>query len=224
MTKSSPLSSLVNRLPNANIELTLTIPWGEIQKAYEKVVLEAVAETELPGFRKGKAPKKLVEAKLDKTQTLNHALQHLLPKAYTDATNKYALKPVLYPQIKVISGKEEEDWVFLATTCEAPKVKLGPLSRDLEQLVKTSEVHMADLLIEEEAHHRLASLAENITQLGLSIDTYLKTKRLTAESLKGQLAQDARHDLAIEFVLQEVQRTQKLEGRPQTLEYLQKLV
>ena len=224
MTKSSPLSSLVNRSPNGNIELTLTIPWGEIQKAYESAVLKAVTETELPGFRKGKAPRKLVEAKLDKTHTLNHALQHLLPKAYTDAVDKHALKPILYPQIKIISGKEDKDWVFLATTCEAPKIKLGPLSKDLEQLVKTSQVQMADLLIEEEANHRLGSLAENITRLGLSIDTYLKTKKLTIESLKGQLAQDARRDLATEFVLLEVQRIQKLEGRAQTLDYLQKLV
>lgn len=224
MTKSSPLSSLVNRPPNGNIELTLTIPWGEIQKAYESAVLEAVTETELPGFRKGKAPRKLVEAKLDKTHTLNHALQHLLPKAYTHAADKHTLKPILYPQIKIVSGKEGEDWVFLATTCEAPKIKLGPLNKDLEQLVKTSQVHMADLLIEEEANHRLASLAENITRLGMTIDTYLKTKKLTAESLKSQLAQDARRDLTIEFILQEVQRTQKLEDRPQTLDYLQKLV
>ena len=91
-----------------------------MQQGYERVIAETIKNTEIKGFRKGHAPRKLVEAKLDRNQTFSHALQHLLPKEYQAAVNELGLKPVVYPQIKIEKGKESEDWVFIATLCEAP--------------------------------------------------------------------------------------------------------
>ena len=68
--------------------------------AYESVVKEAVAGAELPGFRKGKAPRNLVEPKLDRNQTLNHTLSHLIPKEYAAAVKEHSLKPLLNPKLK----------------------------------------------------------------------------------------------------------------------------
>jgi len=220
VTKSSPLSSLVNRLPNGNIELTITLPWAQVQKAYEEVVDETVKETEIKGFRKGHAPRKLVEEKLDRQQTFSHALQHLLPKKYQVAVDEQKLKPVVYPQIKIEKGKEGEDWVFTATLCEAPVIRVGKLTKDLDQLLKNSQVLLADLLVEQEANHRLAILAENLTRLGLTVDKYLDSKKLTSSDLKAKLASEARRDLSVEFILQQIQVEQKLANRQVTLDFL----
>jgi len=224
VTKSSPLPSSLSRPLNGNLELTLTIPWDRVRKAYDSAVTEAVADAQLPGFRKGKAPKDLVEPKLDRNHTLSHALGHLLPEVYATAVKEHDLKPLLNPHIKIVSGKERETWTFTATTCEAPKVILPEKLKALDKLVTETKVVIPDLLIEEEANHRLAALAENVTTLGMTIEQYLTTKKLTAEELKAKLAQEAKSDLISEFTLLEVQKTQKLSDRKATLEFLQKLV
>ncbi len=112
----------------------------------------------------------------------------------------------------------------MATTCEAPQVKLGPLTKDIEQLIKSSQVQIANLLVESEANHRLSGLAENLNQLGLSIDKYLTTKKITIDQLKAETAQAARHDLSLEFILQKVQVDHKLADRQKTLDFLANLV
>ena len=80
MTKSSPPLSSLNRPLNGNLELTLTVSRNRVHAAYESAVTEAVADAELPGFRNGKAPRSLVEPKLDRNHTLSHALGHVIPK------------------------------------------------------------------------------------------------------------------------------------------------
>ena len=192
--------------------------------AYESVVKEAVAGAELPGFRKGKAPRNLVEPKLDLNQTLSHTLSHLIPKEYAAAVKEHSLKPLLNPQIKIVSGKEGEDWIFSAITCEAPAVTLPKKLAPLDKLIPACKILIPDLLVEEEANHRLNALVENLTQLGTSVTQYLSTKKFTPPELKAQLASQARADLTAEFIILEVQKIQKLADRSKTLEFLKSLV
>ena len=224
MTKSSPPPSSLNRPLNGNLELTLSVPWGRVHAAYESVVKEAVAGAELPGFRKGKAPRNLVEPKLDRNQTLSHTLSHLIPKEYAAAVKEHSLKPLLNPQIKIVSGKEGEDWIFSAITCEAPAVTLPKKLAPLDKLIPACKILIPDLLVEEEANHRLNALVENLTQLGTSVTQYLSTKKFTPPELKAQLASQARADLTAEFIILEVQKIQKLADRSKTLEFLKSLV
>lgn len=219
-----PTTSQLSRPLNGNLELTLSVPWSRVHSAYESVVVEAVSDAELPGFRKGKAPRNLVEPKLDHNQTLSHALSHLIPKEYAAAVKEHSLKPLLNPQIKIVSGKEGEDWVFSAITCEAPTVTLPKKLVPLDKLIPACRVLIPDILVEEEANHRLNALVENLTQLGTSVTQYLSTKKLTPPELKAQLASQARADLTAEFIILEVQKTQKLADRTKTLEFLKNLL
>ncbi|KKS32562.1 MAG: Trigger factor [Candidatus Amesbacteria bacterium GW2011_GWA2_42_12] len=221
MTKSSPLPSSVNRLPNGSVEITFTIPWISIQKGYEYEVKKAVAEAELPGFRKGKAPKSEVEAKLDKSKLYSHTLEHLVPTEYSKAVEEQHLKPVLYPSITVKEGQEGKDWIFVATTCEAPEVVLpDELKGEIDWLVKNSKVTLPQLIVEAEADHRIAALAENLSKLGLTVDKYLQTKKITAENLRADTLKTAQVELSIEFVLQKVQVVKSLPDRKSTLDFL----
>jgi len=221
VTKSSPLSSSVNRLPNGSVEITFVIPWINIQKGYESEVAKAVANAELPGFRKGKAPKNEVEAKLDKSKLYSHALEHLVPAEYTKAVEEQHLKPVLYPSITVKEGQEGKDWIFVATTCEAPEVILPEeLKGGIDWLTKNSKVILPQLIIETEADHRVVALAENLSKLGLTVDKYLLTKKITAGDLRAETIKSAREDLNTEFILQKVQVVKSLPDRKSTLDFL----
>ncbi|MFZ2024986.1 MAG: trigger factor [Microgenomates group bacterium] len=119
------MNTQIKRLEDKTIELTLSIPWGDIQKTYSEVVDEFVKETEVPGFRKGKAPREAVEAKLDKNKVYEEVMQHIIPKVYSEAVEKEKLHPVVMPKITLTEAKEGSDWKVLAITCERPEIALS---------------------------------------------------------------------------------------------------
>ncbi len=230
----------VTRLDNGNIEIRLTIGWPEIEVAYEKEIQKEIDEAELPGFRKGKAPRDLVVSKLDHDQLYSHAVQQLLPDKYAAAVKGENIRPILYPAVRLEKAEKGQDWIFIAATCEPPVVKIDNykdivtkivkepndsfLSRALEALRGEAKLKLPDMLIEEEANHRVGSLAENLTKLGMTTENYLSTKKLTPETLKAQFAAEARQDLENEFILEYVRQQAGTPDRAKTLDYLLSLV
>lgn len=124
----------VNRLANGTIELTVTLVWAEVATSYKKVVDELVKTTEIPGFRPGKAPSKLLEEKLDKTKVYEEVLKQIVPRTYADAIKQENITPIIPPRIEIISFKENEVCQFRAQTCERPAVKLGDYQKAIVQL------------------------------------------------------------------------------------------
>lgn len=120
----------LNFLPKSEIEITITIPGKEIKEAYQIVLEEVVKDAEVKGFRKGKAPKDIVEKNTDKLKIYQKALQDLLTKSYSEAITKNNLQPILEPQITLTSPKtleevpEAKEIIFKALTCLKPEVKL----------------------------------------------------------------------------------------------------
>ena len=62
------MTTAISRKEDHTIELTLTIPWPTIKAAYEDIVNHAIETVEVPGFRKGKAPRNIAEEKLDRSK------------------------------------------------------------------------------------------------------------------------------------------------------------
>ena len=132
--------SILAKQPDGTIQLTITIPKGEIQKAYNDALEETVRETELPGFRKGRAPKKLVEEKVDRSKVYEQVLQKVVPQAYLQAIEEHKLKPIITPKVELIKAKEDEDWEIRATTCELPGFTLGNYKDDVRKATAASKL------------------------------------------------------------------------------------
>lgn len=128
------MTSALNRLSDGTIELTLTIPWPDVAKTYEHAVEEAVKQTEVSGFRKGKAPRKVVEEQLDKTKVYEEVLKDLLPKVYNQAITDQKLHPIINPKIELKEASEGKDWIVRAVTCEKPAVTLGNYQQAIKDL------------------------------------------------------------------------------------------
>lgn len=123
----------IKKLPKHTVELEITIPWATIKSSYEKT-FDAVAQTlELPGFRKGKAPKKLVEEKIDKSKVYEQVIKDILPDAYEKAVNEHDVKPIISPHIELLEAKEDADWKVKATVAEKPTVKLKNYKTAIEK-------------------------------------------------------------------------------------------
>lgn len=132
--------SILARSDTGEIQITITIPRSEIQKAYAEALNETVAKTELPGFRKGKAPQNLVEEKTDKSKIYEQVLQKIIPQAYIEAIKEHQLKPILSPKVELLKVKEGEDWEIRATTCERPIVELGDYKEAVRKELAPSKI------------------------------------------------------------------------------------
>ncbi|MCL5438788.1 MAG: hypothetical protein M1268_02260 [Patescibacteria group bacterium] len=136
--------SAIEKLQDGTIKLTLTIPFSDVTKTKEEVIGLFVAESELPGFRKGKAPKKLVEEKIDQEKVREEILKRLLPKAYSEAVKDHNLRPIINPQIHIHQIEESKDWIFVALTCEAPEINLGNYKDEIKKLTAKSKIIVPD--------------------------------------------------------------------------------
>src|SRR3989344_7072322 len=121
------MASQVHRLDTGTIEITLSFPWPEVQKAKELAIADTVKVAKITGFRPGRAPRSLVEPNLDQSKLYSQAVQKLVPPAYQAALKEHNLKPIVYPSIRITQGEPNTDWTFIATTCEAPSVVLPTL-------------------------------------------------------------------------------------------------
>jgi len=129
--------------PNGTIRLTITVPFSEVKKTWEEIMTEVVSNAEIQGFRKGKAPRKLVEEKADKEKIREEVLKKLLPTAYTEAIKTQGIKPIINPKIhveKLEDLKENKDWQFTALTCEAPIIKLGKYKENIQKITAKSKI------------------------------------------------------------------------------------
>lgn len=132
--------SALNKLDDGTIELTITVPWTRVKADYQKTLAELAKKTEIKGFRKGKAPIKLVEQNTDKKAVYEEVLKILLPQVYTEAVKKHEIKPIINPQIKVINLQEGKDWQIQASTCELPKIKLGNYQEAVREALATEKI------------------------------------------------------------------------------------
>ena len=128
------MTTALQKQSDGTIELTITISWIDVSKTYDHVVDEMVKSAELPGFRKGKAPRKAVEEKLDKTKVYEEVLKHLIPDVYGKAIAEQKLRPIVSPKIELKEATENKDWVIRAITAEKPSVTLGEYKKAITDL------------------------------------------------------------------------------------------
>jgi len=170
------MNTQIKRLEDKTIELTLSIPWEEIQKTYSEVVDEFVKETELPGFRKGKAPREAVEAKLDKNKVYEEVMQHIIPKVYSEAVEAEKIHPVVMPKITLTEAKEGSDWKVLAITCERPEIVLSDYKKAVTE-AKSAKANKIWVPGQEEKKPAPSEGGEKITldELLAAVSTAIKT-------------------------------------------------
>lgn len=113
------------RIDNHKTVLNLEVPQTEVTKALEKAYRKLANQVNIPGFRKGKAPRKVIEARIGKEALLDEAFEILAPEAYSQALVEQEIEPVGRPEIEVVTLAEDQPLVFKATVVKMPEVTLG---------------------------------------------------------------------------------------------------
>ncbi|MGB9911081.1 MAG: trigger factor [Microgenomates group bacterium] len=244
------MTSTLKRLQNGNIKVKISFPWQEVKNFYQKALKKLQATTTIKGFRRGKAPLKVVEEKLGKETIYEEVLKALISSAYIQAIKKYNLKPIVSPQFKIISLKEGDEWQLEFLTCEEPQVTLNdykekirkelavekiwlPGKKEKKQtsqeeklekifkiLTEVCQVKVPDLLIEEEVNRQLSKLLDQLNTLGLTIDQYLTSQGKTKDQLKEEYRQKTEETLKLEFILDAIANQEKLSATEEEIENL----
>ena len=110
---------------NQQVTLTIEVEAAEVSKAAERASKQLASRVSIPGFRKGKAPRKIVERHVGTEALMQEAFDLLAPKAFNDALEEQKIDPVTRPNIDIVTLEDGKDLVFKATVTPRPEVKLG---------------------------------------------------------------------------------------------------
>ena len=136
-----------------------------IQGAYNKMK----KSINIPGFRKGKAPRQLIEKMYGKEVFYNDAIDAMLPAAYSDAVEECGEEIVSHPQIDVVQIESGKPFVFTATVAVKPAVELGEYKGiQVEKApieVKDEEIE-AQITKEREANSRTVTVDDRAVAQG----------------------------------------------------------
>lgn len=133
----------IKKLPKSTVEITLTIPWADIATEQKSAFAALQAQLEVPGFRRGKAPKDVAEKHIARQAVLEQVVRQLLPRTYEDIVKKEGLRPIISPKIDLVKAKEKEDWEIKINVAEKPEIKLGSYKDAIKKLkvdAKTKEI------------------------------------------------------------------------------------
>lgn len=110
---------------NQQVTLTIEVEAAEVNKAVEQACKRLANRVNIPGFRKGKAPRMIVERHVGKDAVLQEAFDIVAPKALNNAFDEQKIEPVTRPSVDIVTLEEGKDLVFKATVTPRPEVKLG---------------------------------------------------------------------------------------------------
>lgn len=162
------MSSTLERLENNLVTLELTISPEAIDQSLDRAYLQIVQKVSLPGFRKGKIPRRVLETHFGRGVLYEDAVDILVPEAYDEALREHNLEPIDQPQFDVVKPFQEgEPFVIKATVEVMPVVTLG-VYKDL-QVEKTTAV-----ITDEQVDERLQALRERHSELVGSERTILE--------------------------------------------------
>lgn len=114
----------VEKKEKSTVELVIEVGAEEFEAAVQKVYLKQRGKIAIPGFRKGHAPRKIIEAMYGTGVFYEDAINDLYPEAYAQAVEQEKLDPVAWPRVEVESAGKE-GLVFKAAVTVRPEVKLG---------------------------------------------------------------------------------------------------
>ena len=106
-------------------ELVIELPVEEVAKAYDKAYKKLVQQVNIPGFRKGKAPRKMIEKRVGEDGMRSEAFDFIIPDAYRQAVVDNNIETVGRPEVTDVTLNEGEPCVFTVSVITKPEVTLG---------------------------------------------------------------------------------------------------
>lgn len=113
------------KLENNQGILTVEVEEGEVEDAINRAFVKVSKKVNIPGFRKGKVPRSIFEARFGVESLYQDALDIILPEAYSQAVSDTGIVPVDRPEVDIQQMEKGQPLIFKATVTVKPEVGLG---------------------------------------------------------------------------------------------------
>lgn len=186
------MSVQVEKLEKNMAKLVIEVPAEEFEKALDEAYKKSRNKIAMPGFRKGKAPRKMIEKMYGASVFYEDAANIIIPDAYENAAKESGLEIVSQPEIEVEQIEKGTPFIFVATVAVKPEITLGDY-KGIEIEKKTAEVTDEEVDAEisrvRENNSRMITVDDRATQEGdtviIDFDGYVD-----GEQFEGGKAED----------------------------------
>ena len=186
------MSVQVENLEKSMAKLTIEVAADEFEAALNKAYQKSKNKINLPGFRKGKAPRAMIEKMYGAGIFVEDAANIIIPDAYESAAKESELEIVAQPEIAVEQAEKGKPFIFTATVAIKPDVTLGDY-KGIEVEKKEAEVSEDEISAEidrvRESNARMITIDDRVTQDGdtvvIDFDGYVD-----GEQIEGGKAED----------------------------------
>ena len=157
------------RIEKNTVLLEIEVDAEQFSSAVEKAYRKMVKNVNIPGFRKGKTPRPILERYVGKEVLYEEAMEVLVPEAYYQAVLDTGIEPIDQPKVEVLQAEEGKSVIFKATVQVKPEVNLGQY-KGLEigkPPVEVSEEDVEKELVRlQNRHAKLLTLEEGTVENG----------------------------------------------------------
>ncbi|HEX3032812.1 MAG TPA: trigger factor [Bacillota bacterium] len=163
------MKATAEKIEKNTVVLDVEVEAAKLEQALDSAYRKLVKKSNIPGFRKGKAPRAIMERHYGKEYILNEALDIILPDAYVEAVDQTEIEPIDRPQIELVQAEEGKDLIFKAKVEVKPEVTLGDY-KGLEVNKPSVEVSDEDVDAEitklQQRHAQVSTLDEGTVEQG----------------------------------------------------------
>jgi trigger factor len=149
----TPLSVVTEQLPKSQVGMTIEVPAETVDATYDRVLNRLTSKARIEGFRPGRAPRSLVEARLGPAVVREEVVELMVPEIMRQVLKDGAIDPIESPDVEVLELERGRPARLKATVSVMPEVKLGEVPK-LEEPVEPIEI------TDEMVDHRLEDLRE----------------------------------------------------------------
>ncbi len=153
------MSVQVEKLEKNMARLTVEVPAQEVEKALQSAFMKNKNKISVPGFRKGKVPRQMIEKMYGPEIFYEDAVNEMLPDAYEQAVKECGEDIVSSPEIDITQIKKGEPFIFTAEVAIKPEVKLGKYKG---VKVEKSDAAVTDEEVDEEIGRERERNARNV--------------------------------------------------------------
>ncbi|OBG99986.1 trigger factor [Mycobacterium sp. E136] len=122
------MKSTVEQLSPTRVRINVEVPFTELEPDFDRAFAQLAKQVRLPGFRPGKAPRKLLEARVGREAMLDQVVSDALPGRYSEAVTSSEVQPLGQPDIEITNKEYGQDLTFTAEVDIRPEIELPDLS------------------------------------------------------------------------------------------------
>ncbi|MFN8234376.1 MAG: trigger factor [Actinomycetota bacterium] len=142
------MQTTVEETAKHTVKLTIEVPADEFAKDLDRAYRSIANQVKVPGFRKGKVPRRIIDAQIGRDLVMEEFLSSAVPSYFRDAVREEDLAPIADPEIELEQAEEDKPLIFTAVVEVRPRLELAQADyRGVK--VERPSVEVADEEVEE---------------------------------------------------------------------------